>query len=297
MCLGSQVAVKGTLEFLLVWFQSWTNSYLVQSENEGFASAQLDGWELIQTRRWNCFSCWLTRLNCNMHFSKPKQDPQFYKVSGKLQTFTNLRRCLRLSTFSLLSLRSPSSGNLHGVPARRQHLSPFPSSVRLGAEGSKLLSPLWRRGQQGQGGNHRQGGHHLHCALSRRARLGPALRSWGPGRHHYRQVKGRLLRIKGLLLFLVFTRVSSLLTCFQLCERGGWRWSWREGWQFHFPSFCAWTQQLGCSWFIQEHISAERQQINSFTYTPSGSTQGNSGERPGCSGHREVHSSAQRINM
>ena len=49
------------------------------------------------------------------------------------------------------------AGDIHGVPTRRQHLSPVPSRLCLGAERSELLPSLRRGGQQGQGGHHRQG--------------------------------------------------------------------------------------------------------------------------------------------
>uniref|UniRef100_A0A3B5PZM9 EHMT1/2 cysteine-rich region domain-containing protein n=1 Tax=Xiphophorus maculatus TaxID=8083 RepID=A0A3B5PZM9_XIPMA len=53
-------------------------------------------------------------------------------------------------------------GDVHGVPAGRQHLPPLPPGVRLDAEGSEFLSALRGGGRQGQGGHHRQGRHHIH---------------------------------------------------------------------------------------------------------------------------------------
>lgn len=107
------------------------------------------------------------------------------------------------------------TGDLHGVPTRCQHLSPFPSCLCLSAKRSKLLSSLWRRGQQGQGGHHRQGWHHVHGAPRSPTWAGHTCGPRRPSGHHHRQVKRQLLEFV-VLLSITKCRTQTLfsLTCF-----------------------------------------------------------------------------------
>lgn len=103
------------------------------------------------------------------------------------------------------------TGDLHGVPTRRQHLSPFPSRLCLSAERSKLLSSLWRRGQQGQGGHHCQGWHHLHRAPCSCTWASHAWSPRGPSRHNHWQVKMQLWNC-----FVCFSQNAELELCSHL---------------------------------------------------------------------------------
>lgn len=90
------------------------------------------------------------------------------------------------SSVTYLALICP--GDLHGVPTRHQHLPPLPSRLCLNAKRSEFLSALWRGGRQGQGGDHRQSWHHLHCSHCAHQRT---YHTWGPrgtSRHYNWQV-------------------------------------------------------------------------------------------------------------
>lgn len=101
------------------------------------------------------------------------------------------------------SLESPctlSVGNIHGMPARGEHLAPLSSELRVSTERSELLSTLWRGSQQGQRGDHRQSGHHVYSAPEPEPQHHRDDR--GQGRHHNWRVCGYISVVLGKAFFL-----------------------------------------------------------------------------------------------